>query len=405
MKRIGIIVMTLVTAMVTEASAAGVCEYAGTSLPYPCLGDHEAYQVPDSLEVVYIDHVGRHGARFLSKASYTRDMLKFLDDAGPLTPAGVRLRALCHRLDSVTAGRYGALDSIGMVEQTGIGDRMSRRGAEALRQLDSVTAIASYVPRCVMSMDMCSHAVIWNHPKTEMGQGSGPRYNTLVRFFDTDSAYLAYDRSNKWKRVWEAYDAKVSPVDAVRRLIPNCNAVSDKKLRKMARVMYKIVAGANAVFGSVDWQAFYTPDEYRRAWQSENLRHYLTYSANGLSLTPSRMSRSLVADIAASLEHASRPGYDGPAMTLRFGHAETLMPLLSQLAVPGCRYVTTDWDRVADHWRDYEVVPMATNLQLLLLRSKGTDRLYVQSLHNEQPAMPLMTYSQAQEWLHQSLTR
>ena len=404
MKRIGIIVMTLVTAMVT-ASSAQICEYAGTSLPYPCLGDHEAYQVPDSLEVVYIDHVGRHGARFLSKASYTRDMLKFLDDAGPLTPAGVRLRALCHRLDSVTAGRYGALDSIGMVEQTGIGDRMSRRGAEALRQLDSVTAIASYVPRCVMSMDMCSHAVIWNHPKTEMGQGSGPRYNTLVRFFDTDSAYLAYDRSNEWKRIWEAYDAKVSPVDAVRRLIPNCNAVSDKKLRKMARVMYKIVAGANAVFGSVDWQAFYTPDEYRRAWQSENLRHYLTYSANGLSLTPSRMSRHLVADIAASLEHASRPGYDGPAMTLRFGHAETLMPLLSQLAVPGCRYVTTDWSGVAGHWRDYEVVPMATNLQLLLLRSKGTDRLYVQTLHNEQPAMPLMTYSQAQEWLHQSLTR
>lgn len=404
MKRIGIIVMTLVTAMVT-ASSAQICEYAGTSLPYPCLGDHEAYQVPDSLEVVYIDHVGRHGARFLSKASYTRDMLKFLDDSGSLTAAGVRLRALCHRLDSVTAGRYGALDSIGMVEQTGIGDRMSRRGAEALRQLDSVTAIASYVPRCVMSMDMCSHAVIWNHPKAEMGQGSGPRYNTLVRFFDTDSAYLAYDRSNEWKRVWEAYDAKVSPVDAVRRLIPNGNAVSDKKLRKMARVMYKIVAGANAVFGSVDWQAFYTPDEYRRAWQSENLRHYLTYSANGLSLTPSRMSRSLVADIAASLERAAQPGYDGPAMTLRFGHAETLMPLLSQLAVPGCRYVTTDWDRVADHWRDYEVVPMATNLQLLLLRSKGTDRLYVQSLHNEQPAMPLMTYSQAQEWLHQSLTR
>lgn len=404
MKRIGIIVMTLVTAMVT-ASSAQICEYAGTSLPYPCLGDHEAYQVPDSLEVVYIDHVGRHGARFLSKASYTRDMLKFLDDAGPLTAAGVRLRALCHRLDSVTAGRYGALDSIGMVEQTGIGDRMSRRGAEALRQLDSVTAIASYVPRCVMSMDMCSHAVIWNHPKTEMGQGSGPRYNTLVRFFDTDSAYLAYDRSNEWKRIWEAYDAKVSPVDAVRRLIPNCNAVSDKKLRKMARVMYKIVAGANAVFGSVDWQAFYTPDEYRRAWQSENLRHYLTYSANGLSLTPSRMSRHLVADIAASLEHASRPGYDGPAMTLRFGHAETLMPLLSQLAVPGCRYVTTDWDRVADHWRDYEVVPMAANLQLLLLRSKGTDRMYVQTLHNEQPAMPLMTFIRAMEWLEQSLTR
>ena len=404
MKRIGIIVMAVVTAIVTAASAQ-ICEYAGTSLPYPGAGDQEAYQVPDSLEVVYVDHVGRHGARFLSKASYTQDMLKFLDSEGPLTAAGVKLRALCHRLDSVTAGHYGALDSIGMVEQTGIGDRMSRRGAEALRQLDSVTAIASYVPRCVMSMDICSHAVIWNHPKTEMRQGSGPRYNQLVRFFDTDSAYIAYDRSNEWKRVWEAYDAKVSPVAVVRRLMANGNAVSDKEARRMARVMYKIIAGANAVFGSVDWRAFYTPQEYRHAWQSENLRHYLTYSANGLSLTPSRMSRGLVADMAASLEHASQPGYDGPAMTLRFGHAETLMPLLSQLALPGCRYVTTDWTRVADHWRDYEVVPMAANLQLLLLRSKNTDRMYVQTLHNELPAMPLQTYSQAVEWLEQSLAR
>ena len=92
-------------------------------------------------------------------------------------------------------------------------------------------------------------------------------------------------------------------------------------------------------------------------------------------------------------------------MTLRFGHAETLMPLLSQLAVPGCRYVTTDWQSVCDYWRDYEVVPMAANLQLLLMRSKGSDRMYVQTLHNEQPAMPLMTYRQAQEWLDQSLTR
>ena len=91
MKRIGIVVMAVVTAMVTAASAQ-VCEYAGTSLPYPSPGEQAVYQVPDSLEVVYIDHVGRHGARFLSKASYTQDMLKFLDSEGPLTAAGVKRR-------------------------------------------------------------------------------------------------------------------------------------------------------------------------------------------------------------------------------------------------------------------------------------------------------------------------
>ena len=55
---------------------------------------------------------------------------------------------------------------------------------------------------------------------------------------------------------------------------------------------------------------------------------------------------------------------------LRFGHAETPMPLLSLLKIPGCYYLTNYFDTVAQHWCDFDVVPMAANIQFVLFKAK-----------------------------------
>ena len=69
---------------------------------------------------------------------------------------------------------------------------------------------------------------------------------------------------------------------------------------------------------------------------------------------------------------------------LRFGHAETLMPLLSLMHLPGCYYMTNYFDTVESHWRNFHVVPMASNLQMILFRAKS-GRLYVRIDLNEVP--------------------
>ena len=61
-----------------------------------------------------------------------------------------------------------------------------------------------------------------------------------------------------------------------------------------------------------------------------------------------------------------------------------LMPLLSLMRMPGCYYLTNYFDTVALHWRDFDVVPMAANLQIVLFKSaKG--RMYVRFDLNEIP--------------------
>ena len=64
------------------------------------------------------------------------------------------------------------------------------------------------------------------------------------------------------------------------------------------------------------------------------------------------------------------------------------MPLLSLMHLRGCYYLTNYFDTVALHWRDFDIVPMAANLQMVLFKTaKG--RVYVRFALNER-AVPLM---------------
>ena len=52
-------------------------ECQGSAMPYP-IPDMALRAIPDSLTPVYVNHVGRHGARFLSSGKYTNELLKYL---------------------------------------------------------------------------------------------------------------------------------------------------------------------------------------------------------------------------------------------------------------------------------------------------------------------------------------
>lgn len=365
-----------------ESSTLTASRYVGTSLPYPESVDVQP--VPDSLKTVFVNHVGRHGARFLSKSDYTGKVLEYLNRQDDLTPTGEALRCLCLRLDSITGGRWGALDALGMAEADSIGARFQRRYPGLLERNDSLKAYASEVPRCVMTMDCMTHSILWGNPKTELTAGSGPRYSRLLRFFESDPAYLSFLKDGVWKRVLDTFIAATAPEKAADRLISAGPSVLDKEgKQKLAILIYKVVAGSYSIIPEPDFRPYFTEDEFRRLWECENLRQYLTYSFSSLSAAPMQQARALLQDLTATLCVAATEGYHGPAAILRFGHAETLMPLLCLMEIPGSRYVTGDWKKVAEHWKNYELVPMAANLQLALCRSKKTGTLYLLTYQNE----------------------
>lgn len=137
----------------------------------------------------------------------------------------------------------------------------------------------------------------------------------------------------------------------------------------------------------IDLQKYFTKSEINSLWSVENLHHYLTHSASTLSSAAPELASRLLSELIATFDSAVE-GKNPYSVMLRFGHAETMMPLLALMHVPGCYYMTNYFDTVGLHWRDFYVVPMASNIQMILFRSES-GKYYLRVDLNEQP-VPLI---------------
>ena len=118
-------------------------------------------------------------------------------------------------------------------------------------------------------------------------------------------------------------------------------------------------------------------------WEVDNLRQYLSRTATTISAVPAGIASALVGDLVKTTDDFIA-GTDVTTVRLRFGHAETIMPLASLMRLPGCYYLTSCFDTVARHWQNWNVVPMAANIRMILFRSQS-GRYYVRTELNERP--------------------
>ncbi|MCM1522420.1 MAG: hypothetical protein NC039_07190 [Muribaculaceae bacterium] len=370
------------------ATTYSMNECEGTSMPYPTpKANLRAY--PDTLTPIYLSHMGRHGARFMSSSKYTTAvsrLVKRADSLKTITPAGKKLKSLCDDVVRRTAGRWGALDSLGMAEQRAIAARTWQTYPGLFRD-GKVSAISSYVPRCIASMDEFTHQLSRMDNKIEIYTSSGRQNSALLRPWTDNADYKEYRDSEEWQKVYDSYYDNTIPSGIGRRLLGASFPFDEGEEKDFAMNVYKIVSGSAAIGLDVDAKDFFTREEYNAFWAVCNLEHYLRYSASTLSRAPMDLAANLLNDIIEGLDKAAE-GKNNYGVELRFGHAETMMPLLALMRLSGCYYMTNYFDTVGLHWRDFYVVPMASNLQIVLF-SADSGRLYVRAELNETP-VPLM---------------
>lgn len=387
---------------VTDAAAAqdptatnfDYTQCQGSFMPYPT--PSAIIATPDSLKPVLVNHVGRHGARYYSSprdVEALREALGHAASIGTITPLGKRLMALTDVIMAKSKGRWGALDSLGMAEQRGIAARMVRTYPELFKD-GHINAISSRIPRCVNSMYSFLYQVTRLNNSVDINASSGPQESWLMRPFETDEAYVAWADEKPWTPIVEDYTNLTAPLTPLIKVLGKSYPIQPAEARELVMSMYKVLAGLEAMMLPTDISPYLTRDEYNRLWACNNLRQYLVRTASTLSTLPAEISIPLIKDIIATTDRAveadkasakKQPSAtDNPTVILRFGHAETLMPLLSQMRLPGCYYMTNYFDTVGKHWQNFHVVPMASNLQIILFRHKrGT--YYVRFQLNEVP--------------------
>lgn len=380
------------------------CE--GSAMPYPVPA--ESVTLPDSLTAVFINHVGRHGARFPSSPKNVTALIRELakaDSAKALTPAGEELLTLAKFVSETSRNRWGALDSLGMAEQRGIASRMFRNYGMLFNDT-RVNAISSYSPRCVMSMYEFTHQLDRLNNHIEITTSSGRQNSPLMRPFDLDSDFIEWAKSGDWKAAYKMQFETMMPTAPARKLFKSeyAKEMTNDDARKVSYHAFKLLQGLSAMGLPSKMERYFTREEANQAWSCTNLSHYLERTASTLSTLPAEIAAPLLTDLLTTAE-AAVEGKQQYAVMLRFGHAETLMPLLSLMHLDGCYYLTNYFDTVALHWKDFHVVPMASNLQMILVKSKS-GKMYVRFDLNERP-IPLLPgsdiiytpWQQAREYL------
>ena len=357
----------------------------GSLKPYPA--PESLNQYPDSLTPVFINHVGRHGARYPAGPAHTVGLMKLLEQADSLntiTPLGRELKEVTAEVIRQSTGRWGALDSLGMAEQSGIAHRMVKT-FPGLFKNNCINAISSYSPRSMMSMFSFVHEIDRLESTVEITTLTGRVTSPLMRFFDINKSYLAFRDNKTWEPPYEAYIKSAIPLEPIRRVLGDGFPFkNDAAARDAALLEYYVLAGMSAMSLPCDVSRFLTDSEFASLWSCFNLRQYLQRTSTTVSTIPADIASPLLTELITStdrfIQHQS-----GATAQLRFGHAETLMPLLSLMKLPGCYYMSSDFSSVAQYWQDFYVVPMAANLQIILFQAKESGNYYVVTLLNEHP--------------------
>ncbi|MCM1032360.1 MAG: histidine phosphatase family protein [Odoribacter sp.] len=360
------------------------CE--GSLTPYPTEINPAVY--PDSLTPVYINHVGRHGARYPASSANCLKMRQALlkaDSLGTITPAGRQLMRLNDLVIARSENQWGALDSIGMAEQRAIATRLFYNFGQIFKNGCKVNALSSYSPRSMMSMYSFLHQLDRMDNRINFNASTGRVNNATMRPFDIDQDYLQFRKDNEWKPAYDEYFNTACPTTAIRKVLgERYPFVSEDEARDLAITEYYVVAGCSCMGIDPEASRFFTKEEYNALWSCFNLRQYLQRTASTISSVPADIASQLLQDIISTTD-AYIDGTGGVVANFRFGHAETLMPLLSLMRLKGCYYMTNYFDTVGQHWCDFDVVPMAANLQIILFKAERSGHYYVRVDVNEVP--------------------
>ena len=133
-----------------------------------------------------INHLGRHGARFPTSGKALDKAKKALilgQQENRLTTDGKILLSTLQHLSDSFEGQWGKLSVLGELEQKGIAGRMMRHYPQLFSNSAKVEAIATYVPRCINSMDAFLTRLMLDNPSLRIQRNEGRQYDDILRFF------------------------------------------------------------------------------------------------------------------------------------------------------------------------------------------------------------------------------
>lgn len=352
---------------------------------------HTMTAPPEDYEPFYLSMYARHGSRWLiSPNQYDMPIrtLETIQADGGLTEAGQALLSSLKRLRSLSPDeKLGVLTSLGFEQHNGIASRMCQRFPGIFNKTAYIHARSSYVPRCVKSMAEEAEVIerisdVW--VITEAGRREWQDYlahPSLQRQIK--------DSLRQGDGIYETYKKKHTHPQRLMSLLtvhPDRIPadIQEEFMIRLFNIAGNMQSHKPTEGYDMDFGRYFTPDERYDLWRLHNIKWYLSYAAAPQTggIAPWRQKWLLDDFINAADTLMRKDSFHGA--TLRFGHESCLMPLVALMEAGTAGVQVADLDTLDRAWRNYEIFPMASNIQIIFYRSKTPGHgILVKALLNE----------------------
>ncbi len=361
--------------------------------PRPAYGLPELSKAPEGYVPFHIEHYGRHGSRWLlSDDKYDRPV-NYLEKAktyGKLTPRGEQLLEQLTVIRDASRGRIGELTPLGHRQHRDIARRMTENFPEIFKPGTHVDAKSTVVIRCILSManevaeleKICPELIITcDASRTTQKILAYNSTDTVARKLGDDAEVIA----EEWAKPHRDYSAFIS------KIFNDPKFVTDSLDEyKMFKGVFDIAVNTQSHDDQPDLYDVFTPEELHKEWLYRNADWYV--SAANTSITNNRVpynQRVLLRNIIESADTAMTS--ERLSANLRFGHESIVLPLTILMELNNSAYDTDNLDEIASNWRNYEIFPMGSNIQIIFYRpqekpSLTQDDVLVKVMLNEAEA-------------------
>ena len=358
---------------------------------YPATG--KLTKTPKGYEMYYLSHYGRHGSRWLLGENDYMNVIRPLrkaKEAGMLTTTGLDLLNKLEAFYPCTINRLGDLTTVGERQHHGIGKRMTEHFPELFSTKNlPIDARSTVVIRCILSMTAeCEELTA---------------FNKTARVHNDVSESLQYYLNAPWRgrvkanggKAWpilDKYKEKLTEPDRILGVLFSDTgwAKDNMKDKSFVRALFDVATNMQSHDQYEEILDLFNADECYKLWQIRNIEWYLRYGPAPQTESVMQFSqKNLLKNIIETADTVRQK-----QATLRFGHEVCVMPLACLLELGTCGARVENLDTLDHVWRNYNIFPMACNVQLAFYRpkkGKSGDILVKALLNEREMTLPVPT--------------
>jgi len=396
---------------IEEINSDNINKFGGSMYEYVAPEKSPA-KPPKGFKPFYISHYGRHGSRYLlERPQYHQpyDILKAAQEKGVLTEFGKSVLDRVEIMMNDAEGHLGDLTRKGMRQHQGITHRMVENYPQLFGKDAYIEARSTTSQRVILSMMAGLNEIARMRPDLKIDfDATGvdaylsriePEANSLRNSRERSTAFSEFcARHTHPQRMMTAlftdttFITRYEVEEEVRQFPMQGNRTATrttvKRVQDMSGDLYGKITDLAANMQShdlgIDLNDVLTPEEWYESFIKGNLYWYSVSAFTPVTedLVPYGVC-PLLKDFIDKADKAIVEG--GITANLRYGHDTYLFPLLCLMDINDCNYSSADFDDVSDVWVSYDIVHMASNIQMVFFRDRK-DKVIVQVLVNEEPA-------------------